>query len=49
MMPAVHCVQPWQLCAQLGVIGSTSCPKLPARVDLRRLAELQRVWGLSVD
>jgi Zn-dependent peptidase ImmA (M78 family) len=24
-------------------------PELPARVDLRRLAELQRVWGVSVD
>lgn len=24
-------------------------PELPARVDLRRLADLQRVWGVSVD
>lgn len=24
-------------------------PELPARVDLRRLAELQQVWGVSVD
>jgi len=24
-------------------------PELPVRVDLRRLAELQRVWGVSVD
>lgn len=24
-------------------------PDLPARVDLRRLADLQRVWGVSVD
>lgn len=24
-------------------------PELPARVDLRRLVELQRVWGVSVD
>ncbi|MEU7769863.1 ImmA/IrrE family metallo-endopeptidase [Micromonospora taraxaci] len=24
-------------------------PELPARVDLRRLAELQREWGVSVD
>ncbi|MEU7935235.1 ImmA/IrrE family metallo-endopeptidase [Micromonospora echinofusca] len=24
-------------------------PELPGRVDLRRLAELQQVWGVSVD
>jgi Zn-dependent peptidase ImmA (M78 family) len=28
---------------------STILPELPPRADLRRLAELQRIWGVSID